>query len=123
MTETGVPVFSQIYRGSRVDCQGIKEMLAIMEGFEIKPKGFILDRGFCDESCIRLLQEGHHEFVIMMKENTNGFQELLEKYQSEIRLRWKYAIGRGLFGASDPPSMRTHPSYGTEKTVLTASTT
>ena len=118
VTETGVPVFSQIYRGSRVDCQGIKEMLAIMEGFEIKPKGFILDRGFCDESCIRLLQEGHHEFVIMMKENTNGFQELLEKYQSEIRLRWKYAIGRGLFGASDRVRLFKRPSLDADASII-----
>ena len=118
VTETGVPVFSQIYRGSRVDCQGIKEMLAIMEGIGIKPKGFILDRGFCDENCIRLLQEGHHEFVIMMKENTSGFQELLEKYQSEIRLRWKYAIGRGLFGASDRVRLFKRPSLETDASII-----
>ena len=101
VTETGVPVTSQIYRGSRVDSQAIKEMLTIMEGCGIKPKGFILDRGFCDEGCIRLLKSEHHDFVIMMKENTNGFQELLKKYQNVIRLKWKYAIGHGLFGASD----------------------
>ena len=118
VTETGVPIFSQIYRGSRVDCQGIKEMLTIMEGFGIKPKGFILDRGFCDESCIRLLQEGHHDFVIMMKENTSGFQELLEKYQSKIRLRWKYAIGRGLFGASDRVRLFKRPSLDADASII-----
>ena len=96
VTETGVPVTSQIYRG-----QALKEMIAIMEGCGIKPKGFILDRGFCDEGCIRLLLKEHHGFVIMMKENINGFQELLGKYQNVIRLKWKYAIGRGLFGTSD----------------------
>ena len=72
-----------------------------MKGCGIKPKGFILDRGFCSESCIRLLRKEQHDFVIMMKENTNGFQELLAKYQNEIRLKWKYAIGRGLFGTGD----------------------
>lgn len=101
VTETGIPVTSQIYRGSRVDSQAIKEMVAIMKGCGIKPKGFILDRGFCSESCIRLLRKEQHDFVIMMKENTNGFQELLAKYQNEIRLKWKYAIGRGLFGTGD----------------------
>lgn len=101
VTGTGTPVTSQIYRGSRVDSQAIKEMLAIMEGCGIKPKGFILDRGFCDAGCIRLLNREHHNFVIMMKENTNGFQELLGKYQNAIRLKWKYAIGHGLFGTSD----------------------
>lgn len=101
VTETGIPVTSQIYRGSRVDSQAIREMLAIMEGCGIKPKGFILDRGFCDAGCIRLLKREHNDFVIMMKENTNGFQELLGKYQNAIRLKWKYAIGRGLFGTSD----------------------
>ena len=101
VTETGIPVTSQIYRGSRVDSQGIREMITLMEGLGIKPKGFILDRGFCDEGCIKLLKEENHGFVIMMKENTNGFRQLLEKHQNEIRLKWKYAIGRGLFGTND----------------------
>lgn len=101
VTESGIPVTSQIYRGSRIDSQAVKEMLAIMEGCGIRPKGFILDRGFCDAECIRLLKREQHDFVIMMKENTNGFQTLLGKYQNAIRLKWKYAIGRGLFGASD----------------------
>lgn len=101
VTGTGVPVTSQVYRGSRVDSQAIKEMLAIMEGCGIRSKGLILDRGFCDAGCIRLLKREHHDFVMMMKENTNGFQELLEKYQNAIRLKWKYAIGRGLFGTND----------------------
>lgn len=30
--------------------------LAIMEGCGIEPKGFILDRGFCDVQCISLLK-------------------------------------------------------------------
>ena len=118
VTETGTPIFSQIYRGSRVDCQGIKEMLAIMAGFGIKPKGFILDRGFCDDGCIRLLQKEKYDFVIMMKENTSGFQELIGKYQNEIRLRWKYAIGRGLFGASDRVRLFKRPRLEADASII-----
>ena len=101
VTDTGVPVISQVYRGSRVDSQALKEMMAAITGFGVNPRGVILDRGFCDEGCIRLLSDNHYDFVIMMKEKTSGFQELLEKYQCEIRLRWKYALGHGLFGVSD----------------------
>ena len=101
VTDTGAPIISQVYRGSRVDCQAIKEMVAIIAEYGIKPKGIILDRAFCDESCIRLLFESGYDFVIMMKENTNGFHELLEKYQDEIKLKWKYALGHGLFGVND----------------------
>lgn len=101
VTDTGVPIISQIYRGSRVDCQAVREMITIIMGYGIKPKGIILDRGFCDENCIRLLMESNYDFVIMMKENTNGFHQLLEKYRCEIRLKWKYALGHGLFGADD----------------------
>ena len=118
VTETGVPVISQIYRGSRVDNQAIKEMLAIMDGYGIKPKGFILDRGFCDEGCIRLLQKEQHDYVIMMKENINGFQELLGKYQDAIRLKWKYAIGRGLFGTSDKVTLFKHTNLESDASII-----
>ena len=101
VTETGTPIISQIYRGSRVDNQALKEMIAIITDYGLKPKGIILDRGFCDEKCIRYLRDNNYDFVIMMKDNNNGFQELLSKYQDEIKLKWKYAIGKGLFGASD----------------------
>ena len=101
VTDSGIPVMSQIYRGSRVDCQAIKEMIAIFSGYGIKIKGLILDRGFCDENCIRLLIRSEYNFVIMMKENTNGFHELLEKYQDKVKLKWNYALGNGLFGTSD----------------------
>ena len=101
VTDKGVPVISQIYRGSRVDCQAIKEMVAILSGYGVKVKGLILDRGFCDENCIDLLAQNEYDFVIMMKENTNGFKELLEKYQNRIKLKWSYALGNGLFGAED----------------------
>ena len=118
VTETGIPVTSQIYRGSRVDSQGIKEMIALMEGCGIKPRGFILDRGFCDESCIQLLKKENHDFVIMMKENTNGFQELLEKHQNTIRLKWKYALGRGLFGTNDKVKLFKKTSLETDASII-----
>ena len=38
VTDTGVPIISQVYRGSRVDCQAIKEMVAIIAEYGIKPK-------------------------------------------------------------------------------------
>jgi hypothetical protein len=101
VTEDGTPVTSQIYRGSRVDSQALKEMITILAGYSIKPKGFILDRGFCDENCIQYLMAEHYDYVIMMKENINGYKELRAKYQDKIRLKWKYALGHGYFGITD----------------------
>ena len=118
VTDTGVPVISQIYRGSRVDCQALKEMIAVITGYGLRPKGVILDRGFCDESCIRLLSENQYDFVIMMKEKTNGFRKLLEKYQYEIRLKWKYALGQGLFGASDKVRLFNTSTLETDAAII-----
>ena len=101
VTETGVPVTSQVYRGSRVDSQALKEMLAIMSGYKMTIKGVILDRGFCTDGCIELLNKNEYDYVIMMKEGTLGFETLLSKYQNKIKYKYQYALGHGLFGASE----------------------
>ena len=101
VTSTGMPIYSMVYRGDRVDCKAIFEMISILDAFKIKPKGVVLDRGFCDYDCIQALRAKQLEFVIMMKENANGYKELLGKYHDELRYKWNYALGHGLFGASD----------------------
>ena len=118
VTDTGVPVISQIYRGSRVDCQALKEMIAILSGYGVTIQGAILDRGFCDENCIQLLKDNGYDFVIMMKENTNGFRTLLNKYQNEIRLKWKYALGNGLFGTSDKVRLFKNSDLETDACII-----
>ena len=100
VTENGVPLFSMVYRGSRVDCKAIKEMITLVTAHHIHPKGVILDRGFCDYECITMLQENHLHFVVMMKEKTNGFQELLGMFRDKVKFSWTYALGNGLYGAA-----------------------
>lgn len=99
VTEDGTPVTSQVYRGSRVDSKALVYMINLLAGYHIVPCGFILDRGFCDESCITLLEGKGYRYVIKLKENTSGFQTLLTEYRDTIKFRWKYALGHGLYGA------------------------
>ena len=118
VTADGTPVTSQIYRGSRVDSPALKEMIAILSGYGIKPKGFILDRGFCDENCILYLAGERYDYVIMMKENINGYKELRARHQDEIRLKWKYALGHGYFGTTDNVQLFKQSSLTSEVALI-----
>lgn len=98
VTEDGTPVTGQVYRGSRVDSKALVYMINLLKGYNIVPRGFILDRGFCDESCMNLLEENAYQYVIKLKENTLGFQTLLSEYRDTIKFNWDYALGHGLYG-------------------------
>ena len=101
VTDNGKPIISQIYRGSRVDKQALKEMIESLISFGISPKGIILDRGFCDDECVSSLKSKNYNFVIMMKENINAFKVMMKTHKDEIKFSWKNALGNGLYGTTD----------------------
>lgn len=98
VTEDGTPVYSQVYRGGRVDSKAVISMVEQLKGYHVNPKGLDLDRGFCDENTIRLLKKNGFRYVIKLKENTAGFQTLLNQYGSDLKFNWDYALGHSLYG-------------------------
>ena len=99
--QNGKPILSKTYRGGRVDCRELSEMVALLTQCEIKIKGIILDRGFCDISSIEYVETAGYDYVIMMKETTYGFQEMLTLHRDELRMIWNTALGNGLYGTVD----------------------
>ena len=97
----GKPILSKAYRGGRVDCKELPEMIDLLKQCGIKVKGIILDRGFYDINCIEYLEKAEYEYVIMVKETTHGFQEMMARHRDELKLTWNTALGNGLYGISD----------------------
>lgn len=101
VTEDGTPVYSQVYRGSRVDSKAVISLVDQLKAYEVNPKGLDLDRGFCDENTIELLKKNGFRYVIKLKENTFGFQTLLKKYGNNLKFNWDYALGHNLYGTGE----------------------
>ena len=97
----GKPILSSIYRGGRVDCKELSEMIDLLKQCEIKIKGVVLDRGFCDIKSIKFVEDAGYDYVIMMKETTHGFQEMMKLHRDELKMTWRTALGSGLYGTVD----------------------
>ena len=98
---TGMPVTERLYRGGRVDSKEFIEMMAYLRRYSIKVEGVILDRGFCDISCLELILDLKLRYVIMMKENTYGFKTMYQKHADEIRMKSRQAVGDGIYAIED----------------------
>lgn len=99
--QNGRPILSKIYRGGRVDCKELSEMIDLLQQCEIKIKGIVLDRGFCDINSIEYVERAGYDYVIMMKETAYGFQSMISLHRDELRMTWKTALGNGLYGITD----------------------
>lgn len=97
----GKPLLSRIYRGGRVDCRELSEFINLLKQCEIKVKGIVLDRGFCDINSIEYVEHAGYDYVIMMKESTCGFQQMMSLHRNDLRMTWNTALGNGLYGTTD----------------------
>ena len=98
---TGMPVTERLYRGGRVDSKEFTEMMAYLRSYSIKVEGVILDRGFCDISCLELILDLKLKYIIMMKENTYGFKTMYQNHADEIRMKSKQAVGEGIYAIEE----------------------
>ena len=94
----GTPVSYRLYRGGRIDSKAFIEFISFLRSYKIEVQGVILDRGFCDIDCFRLIIDSHYKYVIKMKEHNHGFQEMVKRYGQSIKMQAEYALGNGLYG-------------------------
>ncbi|MBQ9275958.1 MAG: transposase [Succinivibrio sp.] len=107
--EDGRPLSYQIYNGGKVDSKALQQMIALLEGHHIRILGILLDRGFCDSEVIKLLEEKHFDYLIMLKQDTNGHKIMLSRHASQIRGQVRYALSQsGMFGISDQVKLFNH---------------
>ena len=83
---TGVPLFSRIYRGS---CNDKATIADITELFEFTGVLFVIDRGFYSARNLKLLSENDNMYIIPVPSNTDIFKDAMSdvKYTDSFYYR------------------------------------
>ena len=98
---SGLPITERIYRGCQVDSKAFMEIMAFLKCYSIGVEGVIVDRGFCDIRCLETILDMKLHYIIMMKENTSGFNTMYKKHADEIRMKCTNGMGGGIYAVSD----------------------
>lgn len=88
----GLPVTCSVFRGSRVDSRQINLMVDYLKSYDMQISGVILDRGFANIECMRLMNEMKYPFIIMLKDGTYGISTLFAKYGEAIHMVFEHCI-------------------------------
>ncbi len=67
--EDGLPVTYVVNNGSMVDSNAIQELVEFLNGYGLRVKGAIVDRGFCYPSVIDLLERMKIDYVVTVYGN------------------------------------------------------
>ena len=98
----GVPVTWFVNHGGMVDAKAIKRLVKTLTDKGIDVAGIILDRGFCSQEVMSLIEECGYAWVIMLKESTAGFKEMYKRHSAEIRCQVRHIVDQKfLFGITD----------------------
>ena len=98
----GVPVTWFVNHGGMVDAKAIKRLVKTLTDKNIDVAGIILDRGFCSQEVLSLIEECGYAWVIMLKESTAGFKEMYKRHSAEIRCQVRHIVDQKfLFGMTD----------------------
>ena len=93
--ETGMPVTWFVNEGNVPDSVSFERIITFLGQHDIEVEGVLLDRGFATEAIMTLIKSLGLEYVIMLKEDCNGFKEMFERHSSAIRRVMVHRIGNG----------------------------
>lgn len=91
---TGDPISIFIYRGGRVDCKAVMEVIGWLKAYDIHTKGVIVDRGFATEDVFREFDRNGIEYVAMLKGNSLAHTTMLSEYSDTIRMKYEFMLGK-----------------------------
>lgn len=92
VTEEGVPVTYDVYRGGLVDAKAMQKIIDFLNECGIRIKGVILDRGYCSSSAVKYLVKNQISYVIMVKGNPEGYKKIVKEYSEKIKMNAEYLI-------------------------------
>jgi len=113
-SRNGDPITFSIYRGGRVDCKAVIEMVGWLTAFDVKVKGVIVDRGFATKEVLELFDQNGINYVAMLKGDAKVHTAMLDRYADKIRMQYKYMLGKYNAGGCADASTE----YATDSDVL-----
>lgn len=94
----GMPVAYFLNKGSLIDAKAVRNVVEYLHSYDIKVKGVICDRGFCDIESFLMFIDADLPYTIMLKKNVKGFKAIVELRGEDICNNPAYNIGDGLLG-------------------------
>lgn len=92
-SRNGDPITFSIYRGGRVDCKAVIEMIGWLKAYDIRVKGVIVDRGFATKEVFELFDQNQIAYVAMLKSDATAHTVMLDRYAEKIRMQYEYMLG------------------------------
>ena len=100
--ETGLPLTYDVYHGNSVDNKSFHKVIELLSGHNIEIKGIILDRGFATDEVLNHIRSLHYPFVVMLKSDSFGYSDMLDRHWSDIKVKVDRAINtKGQFGITE----------------------
>ncbi|MBR1635507.1 MAG: hypothetical protein IJ682_10660 [Lachnospiraceae bacterium] len=72
ITNDGLPVTFEIYRGGLVDAKAMKKILDFLAECGISLRGVILDRGYCDRNTLKYLNSHSIPYSLSFSSNNSS---------------------------------------------------
>lgn len=91
----GLPLTYFVTDGNVVDSKAVKKVLILLQKFNLHVLGVLADRGFCAEDVFNMLHDAEIDYVIMLKENTLGYRDMMSQYAETIREKVEYVLKDG----------------------------
>ena len=91
----GMPLTYTIDVGSIPDNVEMATMLSIWDKHEVPVKMSIYDRGFPNDKLLHQLNEKGIPFLVMLKENNEGFKTMFDKHWKDLREDFSYVLRSG----------------------------
>lgn len=93
-SRNGDPITFSVYRGGRVDCKAVIEMIGWLKAYDIKVKGVIVDRGFATKEVFELLERNEMNYVAMLKGDVKAHTAMVGMNANKIRMKYEYMLGK-----------------------------
>lgn len=112
VTTDGRPVTFEAYRGGLVDAKAMKVVIDHLKEYGLHLMGVILDRGYCNSNVLKYLRGSQIPYVIMVKGQPEGCQEMVRQYGDTIKMNAEYLIdGTFLFGVQSQTRLYKDDSH------------
>ncbi len=100
--DDGTPLTYEVNYGGKIDAKAVVAIILRLASHGIRCRGILLDRGFCTLEVIELLEDKGYDWVVMLKENTDGYIRMYGSHSKDLPWDVRRMVAPGpIFGVSE----------------------